>query len=129
LSTNPGGSAASSTNARDPIVDFKRGIKRDTSQFPILKDEKQWDNWSRTHNAQARAQGVEEIMNTTYIPITAEDKASLTVKQTCMFAVLTDQGKAYVREYEKESDAQCSPFTDASANMLSSRRKPHSKPP
>jgi hypothetical protein len=26
LSTNPGGSAASSTNARDPIVDFKRGI-------------------------------------------------------------------------------------------------------
>jgi hypothetical protein len=44
LSANPSGSAASSTNACDPIADFKRGIKRDPSQFPILKDEKQWDN-------------------------------------------------------------------------------------
>jgi hypothetical protein len=49
-------------------------------------------------------------MNSTYKPTTTEDKALFEVKQTYMFAVfektlLTDQGKAYVREYEKESDA------------------------
>jgi hypothetical protein len=49
-------------------------------------------------------------MNSTYKPTTTEDKALFEVKQTYMFAVfektlLTDQGKAYVREYEKKSDA------------------------
>jgi hypothetical protein len=48
--------AAPSSLARDPVADFKaRGIKCDPSQFPILKDDKQWDNWNHTHNAQARA--------------------------------------------------------------------------
>jgi hypothetical protein len=37
-----GTSAASSMHARDAAADFKRrGIKRDPSQFPILKDDKQ----------------------------------------------------------------------------------------
>jgi hypothetical protein len=51
-------------------------------------------------------------MNSEYKPTTTEDKVLFTVKQTYMFAVfektlLTDQGKAYVREFEKESaDAQ-----------------------
>jgi hypothetical protein len=51
-------------------------------------------------------------MNSEYKSTTTEDKALFEVKQTYMFAVfektlLTDQeGKAYVREYEKKSDAQ-----------------------
>jgi hypothetical protein len=53
--SNPGTPAASSTHARGAVADFKRGIKRDPSQFPILKDDKQWDGWNCSHNAQARA--------------------------------------------------------------------------
>jgi hypothetical protein len=91
---------APSTRSRDAVADFKRGIKRDPSQFPILKDDKQWDGWNRSHNAQARAQVVEDVMNSTYKPTTTEDKVLFAVKQTYMFAVfektlLTDQGKAY----------------------------------
>jgi hypothetical protein len=106
--SNPGTPAAggaSSTHARDAVADFTRGIKHDPSQLPpILKDDKQWDGWNRSHIAQARAQGVVDVMNSEYKPTTTE------VKQTYMFAVfektlLTDQGKAYVREYEKKSDA------------------------
>jgi hypothetical protein len=111
--SNPGTPAASSTtHACDAVADFKRGIKRDPSQFPILKDDKQWDGWNRSHIAQARAQGVVDVMNSEYKPTTTEDKEALfEVKQTYMFAVfemtlLTDQGKAYVREYEKKFDAQ-----------------------
>jgi hypothetical protein len=79
---NPGTSAASSTHAHDAVADFKRGIKRDLSQFPILKDDKQWDGWNRSHIAQARAQGMEDVMNSTYKPTTTEDKALFAVKQT-----------------------------------------------
>jgi hypothetical protein len=56
---NPGTPAASSTHARDAVADFKRGIKRD---------------------AQARAQGVEDVMNSTYKPTTTEDKVLFAVK-------------------------------------------------
>jgi hypothetical protein len=112
MSTTTGGSAASSAGTpRDPVADFKRGIKRDPSQFPTLKDEKQWDNRDRTNRAQVRAQGVKQVLDSSYVPTTTENTALFEVKQTYMFAVfkntlLTDQGKAYIREFEKVSDAQ-----------------------
>jgi hypothetical protein len=78
--SNPGIPSAPSTRARDAVADFKRGIKRDPSQFSILKDNKQWDGWNRYHNAQARAQGwnryhnaqaraqgVVDVMNSTHL--------------------------------------------------------------
>jgi hypothetical protein len=43
---------------RDLVSDFKKGIKRDISYFPTLKQDKQWDNWNRATIAQARAQDV-----------------------------------------------------------------------
>jgi hypothetical protein len=64
--SNPGTPTASSMHARDAVADFKRGIKRDPSQFPILKDDKQWDGWNRSHIAQARAQGIVGVMNSEY---------------------------------------------------------------
>jgi hypothetical protein len=44
----------------DPIDEFKKGIKRDSSLFAVYKDEKQWDNWQQSTIAIACAQGVEE---------------------------------------------------------------------
>jgi hypothetical protein len=78
-----------STRARDPVADFKRGIKRDPSQNPILKDEKQLDNWQeRTTIAQTRAQDDSEVLNPTYTPTTIEDKALSKEKQTYIAEVL-----------------------------------------
>jgi hypothetical protein len=124
--SNPGIPSAPSTRARDAVADFKRGIKRDPLQFPILKDEKQWDGWNRSHNAQARAQGVEDVMNSSYKPTTSEDKALFEVKQTYMFAVfektlLTDQSKARLTSESTRKSLMLSLFIDALANMLSSR--------
>ena len=31
--------------ARDPVAEFKKGIKRDPTVFPALKDDKHWDSW------------------------------------------------------------------------------------
>ena len=36
-----------SQRIRDPIADFKKGIKRDSSSFSVYKDEKQWDTWHK----------------------------------------------------------------------------------
>ena len=48
----------SSTRAADPVMDFKKGIKRDPDAFCKLKDDKNWDAFLRSTKATARAQGV-----------------------------------------------------------------------
>jgi hypothetical protein len=85
----------------DPISTFKKGIKRDATLFIPYKDEKHCDVWRRSTLAQARAQGVEEIMDATYSPSTMDEKALFMEKQKYMYAVFectlqTDQGKALV---------------------------------
>ena len=99
----PSSPSTASRYTRDPIADFKKGIKRDPSHFPTLKDEKQWDTWQRSTTAQAHAQDVDEVLNSTYKPLNALDKDLFQEKQKYMYAVfektlLTDQGKAFVRE-------------------------------
>jgi hypothetical protein len=58
---------------KDPIGDFKKGIKRDPSLFMVYKDEKQWDNWQRSTVELARAQGVEEVLDINYVPTDSDD--------------------------------------------------------
>jgi hypothetical protein len=77
-----------STRPRDTVYDFKRGIKRDPGQFPVLKDDKQWDLWNIDTKAQARSQDVMEVLNPTYNPTTAEDIALLTRRRSsCLLSL------------------------------------------
>ena len=99
------------THTRNPIVDFNKGIDRDSSQFSMLKDEKQWDQWQRSTMAQARAQGVADVLNPDYKPCTDAGKALFAKKNEFMYAVfertlLTDTGKTAVQQHEGDSDAQ-----------------------
>jgi uncharacterized protein with FMN-binding domain len=77
----------------------------------VYKDKKQWDTWQQSTLAQAKAQDVAEVLDTTYIPTLAKDVALFGKKQEFMYAVLertlqTDQGKAFVRQHEEDFDAQ-----------------------
>ena len=99
------------TRTRDPIAEFKKGIKRDSNSFSVYKDEKQWDTWQQSTLAQARAQDVAEILDGNYVATSAEDTALFWEKQKFMYAVFertlqTDQGKAFVRGHETDFDAQ-----------------------
>ena len=104
--------ATPTTNSSNtPLREFKRGIKRDISQFTPLKDDSAWDNWNCGTLAQARAQDVDDILNSTYTPNTVEEKELFDEKQKYMYAVfeknlLTDKGKALVRQYQVKYDAQ-----------------------
>ena len=57
----------------DPLASFKKGTKCDTSTFKPSKDQKQWDTWWTTAQAQARAQGVQEVLDPTCTTIDDED--------------------------------------------------------
>ena len=112
-SPTPQSSTSSNTPKQQtsPAENFKRGIKKDQSLFPTLKDERFNDAWHRTFENQARAQDVKEILDDTYIPTTPEEIELFEEKQVYMYAVLetkvlTDRGKAIVREFEKSHDAQ-----------------------
>jgi hypothetical protein len=107
----PTGGATTAPRTRDPVQDFKKGIKRDPSNFTSLKDEKQWDNWKRTMLAQATAQDVAEVLDPTYAPTSIDDTRLFAEKQKYMYAVLeknvqTDTGKRLVREHLNDYDAQ-----------------------
>ena len=68
-------------------------------------------NWQRATMAQARAQDVSEVLDPTFKPSTTADHTLFDEKQKYMYAVfektlLTDKGKALVRNHQKRYDAQ-----------------------
>ena len=110
----------------DLVREFKRGIKHDISQFPTLKDDSQWDNWNRGLTAQARAQGIADVLDPSYLPTTQETIELFQEQLKFMYAVfektlLTDKGKALVRYYQQTFDAQ-SIYRDLSAYAMQSTK-------
>ena len=104
-------SSTSTTSQYSPADLFRRGIKRDQSLFPTLKDERFNDQWHRSFVNQARAQDVSEVLDSNYKPTTPDEKDLFIEKQKYVFAVLeskvlTDKGKSIVRQYEATFDAQ-----------------------
>jgi len=90
---------------------FKRGIKRDQTLFPTLKDEMYHDSWHRTFENQAHAQGVALVLDPDYKPSTPDEIQVFDLMQTFMYAVLevkvlTSKGKEIVRNHEHTKDAQ-----------------------
>ena len=94
-----------------PADIFRRGIKRDSNLFPILKDEKLNDSWHRSFATQARAQDVGEVLDIAYTPTNDEERDLFQEKQKFVYAileakVLTNRGKVFVCEHENDFDAQ-----------------------
>jgi hypothetical protein len=111
---NPGSPATTRGHAAHqftPAEYFRRGIKRDPSLFPILKEEKFNDTWHRTFIDQARAQDVMQVLDPVYKPTSLDEIDLFNEKQKYVYAilgqkVLTDRGKAIVRNHEHDYDAQ-----------------------
>jgi hypothetical protein len=113
LSSLPAGSGTRSSTSHllNPVELFRRGIKRDATLFPTLKDDKYHDIWHRSFNTQATAQAVSEVLDKNYVPTTVDDIALFQEKQKYVYAVLeskvmTDRGKAIIRDHEHDFDAQ-----------------------
>ena len=94
-----------------PAESFKKGVKRDSTMHNTFKDGKQWDTWRRHLRATAMAQDVDDVLNKDYAPTTPEDADLFQEKKKFMYSVfertlLTDQGKALVRQHESAYDSQ-----------------------
>ena len=90
---------------------FVQSIKRDQSLFPELKSEAYYDSWHRTFKNQARAQGLENVLDPDYVPSDEESVALLEAMKKYVYTLLeakvqTDEGKLIIRKHEATFDAQ-----------------------
>jgi hypothetical protein len=95
----------------DPVQEFDKGVKRDITVFPSLKDERNWDQFLRTTKAIARTQKMSNVLDSTYVPSTTEEKDLFERQQAYMYSVAestlkTDKGQELVRIHEEQFDAQ-----------------------
>ena len=112
-------------NKNKKLISFKKGIKREETAYPTLKDERYFDGFSRSLYVTAKSHECEQVLDPDYTPNNAE-KDLFEAKQISMFSVfdkhlLTDMGKTIVRKYVHTTDAQ-SVWKDFQDHMKSSSK-------
>ena len=104
--------APSNPSCSTQLLNFKRGIKRDISAYPTLKDEKYYESFKRSVLVTARAHDCEEILQPTFRPRGDTDSLELfRLKNDFMYSVfnkclLSDMGKTIVRKHLDNMNAQ-----------------------
>ena len=94
------------------LLNFKRGIKRDISAYPTVKDENYYESFKRSVLVTARAHSCEEILQPTFRPRGDADSLELfRLKNDFMYSVfnkclLSDMGKTIVRKHLDNMNAQ-----------------------
>ena len=107
------------------LISFRKGIKREETAYPTLKDERYFDSFSRSLYITAKSHECEDVLDPEYTPFNSE-KELFEAKQVFMFSVLdkhllTDMGKTIVRKYVHTTDAQ-SVWKDFQEHMKSSSK-------
>ena len=92
------------------LTNFKKGIKRDASAYPIFKNERYYNTFIRHFKATAKAQGLSSLMDPNFTPGPDEYEQQLfQEQQDFLYSVLisslkTDFSEALVKDHE--GDAQ-----------------------
>ena len=92
------------------LTNFKKGIKRDASAYPIFKNERYYNTFIRHFKATAKAQGLSTLMDPNFTPGSDEYGQQLfQEQQDSLYSVLisslkTDFSEALVKDHE--GDAQ-----------------------
>ena len=92
------------------LTNFKKGIKRDASAYPIFKNERYYNTFIRHFKATAKAQGLNTLMDPNFTPGSDEYEQQLfQEQQDFLYSVLisslkTDFSEALVKDHE--GDAQ-----------------------
>ena len=92
------------------LTNFKKGIKRDASAYPIFKNERYYNTFIRPFKATAKAQGLNSLMDPNFTPGSDEYEQQLfEEQQDFLYSVLissvkTEFSEALVKDHE--GDAQ-----------------------
>ena len=91
-SPRSGGSTPVPSKPKDTEAElFRTSIKKDKSQYPVLKEEKQWDSWYRSVKAMAKIHGCSNVLDTTYVPATTEELELFGEHQVFMYSVFDEK--------------------------------------
>ena len=97
----------------DLVREFKKSIKRDDSAYPVFKEQKNWNSWNREFTARARVHDVLDVLDSQFVPDpTIPGAVDLFIqKQAFLYnvfikTIMTDTGRALVRRFEEDHDAQ-----------------------
>ena len=94
------------------LMSFKKGIKRDITAYPSLKDERYFDGFKRSLFIVAKTHECCEVLDPNYTPGSEPEEQELfEAKQIFMFSVFntnlqTDMGKTIIRRHLASTDAQ-----------------------
>ena len=107
------------------LVSFRKGVKREETSYPTLKDERYFDSFSRSLYITAKSYECDEVLDPEYTPSNSEQEL-FEAKQIFIFSVLdkhllTDMGKTIVTKYVHTTDAQ-SVWKDFQEHMKSSSK-------
>ena len=94
------------------LMSLKKGIKREITAYPSLKDERYFDGFNRSLFIVAKTHECNDVLDPNYTPGSEPEEQELfEAKQTFMFSVFntnlqTDMGKTIVRKHLASTDAQ-----------------------
>ena len=113
------------STSNQKLICFRKGIKREETAYPTLKDERYFHSFSRSLYITAKSHECEDVLDPEYTPSNSE-KELFEAKQVFMFSVLdkhflTDMGKTIVRKYVHRTDEQ-SVWKDFQEHMKSSSK-------
>ena len=92
------------------LTNFKKGIKRDASAYPIFKNERYYNTFIRHFKATAKAQGLNSLMDPNFTPGSDEHEHQLFQEQqdylysVLISSLMTEFSEALVKDHE--GDAQ-----------------------
>jgi hypothetical protein len=110
MTVTPGGHTCGNTpfpaRVRDLVLEFKKGIKLDPASFAVLKNNKQWDSVHWTLKTQKSCyQDVDDVLDLTYVPSTAEDIVLFEEKRKYMDSVQASRRKKVLSLIEVPMEA------------------------
>ena len=94
------------------LMEFKKGIKRETAAYPSIKDERYFDGFQRSLFIVSKSHKCNEVLDPIYNPGSEPEQQELfEAKQTVMFSVFnanlqTDMGMTIVRRHLPTTDVQ-----------------------
>ena len=92
------------------LNNIKKGTKRDTSVYPIFKNDKYYDSFQRSFLANLKAQGLYDVADPDHDPENGDtyEKELFQRKQSFVYSVLvtslqTEKGRELVKEFEGDA--------------------------
>ena len=98
------------SESQTALNNFKKGTKRDTSVYPIFKNDKYYDIFQRSFLANFKAQGLYDVADPNHDPENGDtyEKELFKRKQSFVYSVLvtslqTEEGREVVKEFEGDA--------------------------